>query len=373
MLKTQIRLSISSEQAKVLERTCGVPQYTVDLDMPARQRWRHIARDYKDYLLTSVIEWEWKIPDRELNAWAEVAQVPSEYKEELQGFVDELNHPNITLNQFIVRNIAYEKGVSIGCSGGLAAMENGTMIHGRNMDLNVKAINVNGKSTSLEDVTIEVNFLRKNKPIFTGVFWPGGIGFHTAMRYGGWTIEQNTRFRHNNVSNNFEAMTKGMLPHTFVTRMIMEQTPDFDDAVHALSTARFAAPQYFIVAGSRPFQGAVVSVDRGGHLLPGTPPVQYVHQGKKDWFLIQTNDDLLAEPKDGRRETGELAMEVIGQKAISVNTVMRVMQTEPVWNGATLFTWVASPGLGTHIVKVHRESKMELRERKKAFLRRILT
>jgi len=351
--------------------TCAVPQYTVDLDTPARQRWRHIARDYKDWLVTSsnLARGE---PASLLKTWAEITQIPSEYKDELQGFVDELNHPNVTLNDLIFSNIAYERGAKLGCSGGLVAMENGTMIHGRNMDILPFTIDVNGKPTSLEDITIEVNFIRQGKPLFTGVYWPGFVGIHTAMRYGGWTIEQNSRFLHNNVSLNFEAMTKGMLPHMFVLRTIMEQTADFDGAVHALSTTPFAAPQYFIIAGSRSFQGAVVSVDRGGQLLPDTPPVQYVHQGKKDWFLVQTNDDLLTESKDNRRETGELAMEVIGQQAISVNSVMRVMQTEPVWNIATVFTWVASPALGTHVVKIHRETKMDIREKKKAFLRPML-
>merc|ERR1719421_2548449 len=116
------------------------------------------------------------------------------------------------------------------------------------------------------------------------------IGVHTAMRPGGWTFEQNTR-TNNDVWENFEALKAGGKLFAEEVRSIMENVASFEDAIEAVTSTNWAAPQYFVMAGALPYEGAVVTIDRGTHRLPGTPPVQRLNAANSTWHLVQANDD----------------------------------------------------------------------------------
>jgi len=176
------------------------------------------------------------------------------------------------------------------------------------------------------------------------------------MRFGGWTFEQNARYVSTNTLLNLDALRQGFEPYSLGGRKLMDSIADFESAVNALTSMKFAAPQYFIIAGSRPYQGAAISVDRGGKRLPTTPPVQYLQQARNKWYLVQTNDDLLMPSKDLRRKSCKDTIEAVGQQAISVESILRIMQTWPVFNQYTAYTWVASPTLGTHLLRLHNDT-----------------
>jgi len=333
-------------------QTTAAPQFTVDLDMPARQRWREVARvpEYNAYLELSrgIAEITGNVfSERRGKPFADAANISQEYREEMQGYLEAMESPSMTLDFLIMYNIGYELGTSLGCYGSLAAMPNGTMVHGRNMDM---------EAPWLENLTFEVTFVRSGEPLFTSVHWPGAVGITTAMRYGGWTFEQNTRLVHNNASLNLAALRQGMEPFSFAARRVMEQTADFGTAVRAFTSIHFAAPQYFVVAGSQPYEGAVITLDRGGRRLSSTPPVQFVEKGVQEWFVVQSNDDPLGPPMDSRRAAGKKSLRAVGQQRVSIDSITRVMQTEPVFNNWTRYSWVASPSLGTHVLKLRQES-----------------
>jgi len=333
-------------------QTTAAPQFTVDLDMPARQRWREVARvpEYNAYLELSrgIAEITGNVfSERRGKPFADAANISQEYREEMQGYLEAMESPSMTLDFLIMYNIGYELGTSLGCYGSLAAMPNGTMVHGRNMDM---------EAPWLENLTFEVTFVRSGQPLFTSVHWPGAVGITTAMRYGGWTFEQNTRLVHNNASLNLAALRQGMEPFSFAARRVMEQTADFGTAVRAFTSIHFAAPQYFVVAGSQPYEGAVITLDRGGRRLSSTPPVQFVEKGVQEWFVVQSNDDPLGPPMDSRRAAGKKSLRAVGQQRVSIDSITRVMQTEPVFNNWTRYSWVASPSLGTHVLKLRQES-----------------
>merc|ERR1719247_2586185 len=82
----------------------------------------------------------------------------------------------------------------------------------------------------------------------------------------------------------------------------METVPDFNGAVQLLYTTSWSAPQYFTVSGGGKYEGAVLTIDRLGQHLQTSPPVIRVGSEGSDWHLVQTNDDLLGIPSDGRRQ-----------------------------------------------------------------------
>merc|ERR1719436_2162932 len=139
----------------------------------------------------------------------------------------------------------------------------------------------------------------------TAVTWPFQLGISTAMRYGGWSFEQNTRRTGDDMRSNLAAMQQGGLIFGIKARRIMETVPDFETAVKELYSANFAATQYFIMTGAKPWEAAVLSIDRGGRHEPDSPPLRRLSSGGDGeppvWRLLQTNDDVNKPPHDYRR------------------------------------------------------------------------
>jgi len=225
-------------------------------------------------------------------------------------------------------------------------MPNGTVIHGRNMDYKFN-FELNGEMLNWPNVTYDVTFWRDNQPLITSVTWPAQIGVHTAMRLGGWTFEQNTRTS-NELWANFDAMKAGGVGNGLAVRTIMEATPNFEDALDLINRTNFMAPQYFIMAGALPYEAAIVTIDRGGEIQPGTPPVQRMNSDHNTWHLVQTNDDQNAEPLDPRRPEANLLLEPLQNEVVDLDFVQNFMVQLPLFNSMTVFTWIASPATGYH-------------------------
>merc|ERR1712032_1521266 len=96
-------------------------------------------------------------------------------------------------------------------------------------------------------------------------------------------------------------------------------------AVTALSTANFMAPMYFILAGPKPWQGAVLSIDRGGKQLPGTPDIQRLDVKKGVWHLLQTNDDSNKGAEDSRRIIEKRKLRMLSQSDVNEDLLIKQM------------------------------------------------
>merc|ERR550525_753101 len=161
-----------------------------------------------------------------------------------------------------------------------------------------------GRQLNWPDITFEATFVRGGQPIYKSTMWPGAVGIHTGMRLKGWSFQQNTRYFKNDWHQNLKAAQAGGLGYTLVARKVMDTTPSFKEAVRKLSAAHYAAPSYFILAGTRPHEGVALTVDRLGDNDPNTPEAQWVATSKagNGWNLVQTNDDFFTnKPLDDRR------------------------------------------------------------------------
>merc|ERR1719373_919051 len=145
------------------------------------------------------------------------------------------------------------------CSGFISAMENGTTIHARNMDYPLQ-FEHKGKLIGWPELTIQVLFIRNKKPLYISVNWPNQLGIHTAMRFDGWSFEQNTRRTGFDVEDNMEAGRRGGLLYGVLARQVMESVPDYATAVDTLHNANFMSSSYFILAGTGPYEAAVLSI-----------------------------------------------------------------------------------------------------------------
>jgi len=331
----------------------AIPSFIINLDLPPESRWTEVVTYYRAEMIAMgqalgpILR---KHLGNDYDSWISMRFSPeyAEYDAELQGMVTAINHSQFTVQSMRLMNMLYEMQSPTACGGVLWAMANGTVMHGRNMDYGFHFTMPDGRTLNWPDVTYEATMMKGGRPLFKQTQWPGSVGVHTAMRFGGWSFEQNTRMT-NEWHANLNASKYGGQPNGIVVRKIMETTPDFKTAVEKIYAAKFMAPQYFIMSGSGAFEGAVLTIDRlGKHKgLPDTPPVQYVSNSSDTaWHLVQTNDDQLGTPLDSRRPVANYELSHMTQKMISEPNLLQFMHTPPLFAPATVFTTVMVPASG---------------------------
>mmetsp|Transcript_176796 Transcript_176796/g.430086 ORF Transcript_176796/g.430086 Transcript_176796/m.430086 type:complete len:388 (-) Transcript_176796:68-1231(-) len=326
------------------DRSKGLETMEINLDLPPRQRFKFLAKKYRNWyrgLIDKRIEAIKQFDPAFLDEIVANLNLEDEYREEIEGFLEEINDPRCTLRLSLIGQMKYELGFSqdFACTGIVAAMENGTVVHGRNMDVAKSPFRYG-------EGMFNAVFKRNGQPLYESPFSVGIFGVGTALRYGGWSIEQNTRStraRSQEAWNEevLAAAKMGGKAFPFVVRSIIERVPDFDTAVREFANAKFMAPHYWILAGAKPFEGAVVTTGRVG--LP--TDVRLLKNEPNDWFLIQTNDDHWQPPADPRRNSARTTMTLQGRHRVQHSSVWESMRSAPVCNPSTWWTWQAIPAL----------------------------
>eukprot|EP00437_Effrenium_voratum_P010470 CAMPEP_0181422930 /NCGR_PEP_ID=MMETSP1110-20121109/13868_1 /TAXON_ID=174948 /ORGANISM="Symbiodinium sp., Strain CCMP421" /LENGTH=414 /DNA_ID=CAMNT_0023546043 /DNA_START=49 /DNA_END=1290 /DNA_ORIENTATION=+ len=325
----------------------AVPTFHVNLDLPPEQRYKEISEYYSEEIRAMIQQFrgtlERKFSPAEQAEWLQVgAAHGTEFLAELRGVAQAVNMTN-DMNLFVLFNMLYELESPTMCSGFLAADSNGKVVHGRNMDYQFLFTMPDGSTKDWPDVTYEGIFWKGGKKLFTNINWPLWIGIHTAMRYNGWTFEQNTRLLKNDHHLNLQSAKNGGRKFGWIARKALETIPDFHTALSLFNGTKFMAPQYFIMAGAGDYEGAIISMDRNGAESEADTPAVRSLSREGNWFLLQTNDDANKMALDPRRP---LAMERLHQRSqddVSVNFVWDVVHSFPLYNPVTAFTWVAVP------------------------------
>jgi len=358
----------------------------IDLDLPPEERWRNVALKYRSMIIARAAflgrTYEFQIGPADLARWVKAAPVSDELMAEYKGIVRHVNDPQVTLERLIILDMWHAvEAPTFGCSGLLAAMSNGTVIQGRNLDYDSKvqgqkiaetvihdsivqtqkiaktiAKTVMSPFLSLAQVEVQATFdgllVRAGRPIASFIGVGGSLGMHTGIRLGdgpgtGWSIQSNARIAPNNHTLNLLATEAGSKNFPWLIRQFLQEVPDYKSALESVLAMNVNAPNYFILAGAGPYQGAVVTKDRGGLQLPDTPPPRYLSAERGVWYLLQTNDDVNKEPIDDRRNTELKRLSGLTQDGASEAFVLAEMMSPPLQNWQTLITWMANPAAGT--------------------------
>mmetsp|Transcript_75436 Transcript_75436/g.174895 ORF Transcript_75436/g.174895 Transcript_75436/m.174895 type:complete len:424 (-) Transcript_75436:170-1441(-) len=383
-----------STQSLQSDRSRRIPEVFVDLDAAPETRWHNVTRFYRDKgVYPEALQKRMEDFTAEERSLLEALHFEDEHLREFRGIVasfeGELVDPEASVEHLKISQLLSElKGNSDpvarlvasmpylarqwadqtledGCSGFLAAMPNGTVVHGRNMDLGGFEMEVKGRVLHFPEVSVEVTFLRSGKPFITSIQWPLSIGFHTAMRYGAWSFQNNIRF-HSKDSSYLAGIFRGSQSYKLAVRQIMETVSDFETAIAKLYDLNLMAPTYFIVAGPKPYEGAVITMDRSGEHVPSTPLVTRLSSGAPvlrnsqnhtgSWHIIQTNDDLNKPALDDRRPTAEARLLESTQDMVSPDWVYSQLMRPPLLNDHTVFTSIFIPSSGYHKTVVHFDS-----------------
>jgi len=334
----------------------GLPTVEINLDLPPKERWVKLVQSADGKasvksMTASCPTMKEMMGPKDTAEWVKHNNFPAEYIEELQGIVDALpDVPHLSLDCLILINLLYDLQIGLPgshmCSAILAAQPDGTVLHGRLADFaNPDQI----LWTGLYDGT----FIRNGKPFYKSVVNIPLVGLDTALRFDGWSVQQNTREVGISEKIDLEAAKRGGKSAFIEARKIMEEVPDFATAVNRFATTRWMSPQYWILAGSGKYEGAVVTVDKtpeDGRTTIGD--VETLNPYTR-WFLAQTNTDRWVETNpegnaalfwgkegvghDDRFDQALGALSKTDRSKVNAKWVQDLMTTPPMYNEGNIF------------------------------------
>eukprot|EP00658_Telonema_sp_P-2_P060951 TRINITY_DN49721_c0_g1_i1.p1 TRINITY_DN49721_c0_g1~~TRINITY_DN49721_c0_g1_i1.p1 ORF type:complete len:349 (+),score=61.33 TRINITY_DN49721_c0_g1_i1:123-1169(+) len=203
--------------------------------------------------------------------------------EELKGVAESLG---VSLGKVAMLQIAYE--VFAGCTSIVVDMDqegSSHPFHIRTMDWDLPG---------LQEITIQVEFVRKGRTVFKAATWPGYVGVLTGMRPGGFSVSINYRRsweagNHSMIRAVLTNLRKGLFngawPVSFLVREVLDRQESYEAAVGAFESSGLMAPTYITVGGMEPGEGCVITRTRSGH---GQMPVWKL---SRDGAVVQANMD----------------------------------------------------------------------------------
>jgi len=256
----------------------------------------------------------------------------------------------------VLWQLRYELGSTqtFGCTGVVVALPSGTVLQGRNLDLG-------GYRQPVVDSLLDLTFIKNGKPLIRGIGHVGLIGLHNGYRVGGWSYQQNTRYdftmhrRDLWLKSSVTKAKNGGGIFLFEARAALEELATYKEALDRLRSTKLMTPMFHVIAGSGPYEGAVITVDNGLLYEPST--YSYRELSMFDWYLVQTNDDWGYPPLDLRRTTASNFIdwnrhELNHLPAKKGSTPLeKVMRIYPVCNDYTIYTWYMSAATGMDYVE----------------------
>ncbi|KAM8938927.1 N-acylethanolamine-hydrolyzing acid amidase [Pelodytes ibericus] len=314
------------------------PRYDINMDLPPENRWEPILKNYNFSYLRETMQY---VLDMSIPKWVQIIILPiteidldllvkEAYAGEIRGIARTLG---IRTGDVLALNLAYE--ATAYCTSIIAQDKNGNVYHGRNLDYNFSDI--------LRNLTLDLNFTKNGKVIYTGTTFLGYIGLWTGQSPHKFTVSGDAREQDGKWwENAIYAFLKRSSPVSWLVRDVLEDAPDFQSAVLKLSKTPIIAETYYIMAGAYPNEGVVVTRNRGGpaDIWPLDPL-------NGEWFRVETNYDHWTNPPptDDRRTPAIKALNATGQANINLDSLYQVLSVEPVLNKNTIYTTVMSAAI----------------------------
>lgn len=340
------------------------PRHTINLDLEPSQRWADFTKTYAARANVTLAYLRKMVgPGTVLHPVVESLRKAvlsgggwtAEHLAEMQGIADV---GGFDVEDIQLANLFYEFGTlgagdptnaAKACTSIVAQLANGTIVHARNQDYSLPG---------LSDITVQVDFARSGKVVYSGNTFAGYIGLPTAMRPGGWSVSCDSRFNGQgwNLLANINTAKKGGKTIGILVREMLESASTFDEAVAALNSTSVIAPAYYIVAGAKAGEGAVVTRNRdspdNSHNNEGiwrlTDNSTYPGTGR--WWRLETNWDhwLKDGLTDGRRVAANKMMGAMGQDNADLASLFGLLSTKPVLASDTVYTSLMCPAQGLY-------------------------
>mmetsp|Transcript_12585 Transcript_12585/g.22227 ORF Transcript_12585/g.22227 Transcript_12585/m.22227 type:complete len:377 (-) Transcript_12585:20-1150(-) len=303
------------------------PRVSVDLEQEPEHRWDHVVAEYKSKFLSAI---QSVFEDPRIKPVLPVARtligneieakrlLPGSQYVEARGIARGLG---LDVADIVIVGAFYDVFAAKhsplaykACTGVVAQSSAGEIIHGRNLDYPF--------AKALADVVLAVDFKRNGTTLFTAVTIGPNPNFDTAARWGSFSVTQDERDRGGIWTNLLDMLVRGRPAVFSRIRQAVETVGTFDEAVSFFSNLKINAASYFILGGTKPGEGAVLTCDRD----------KVADAWKLDaeagrWYLVETNYDHYSPPArlDDRRHPIQRAMNATGSRKISADTMWDVI------------------------------------------------
>ncbi|XP_053260376.1 N-acylethanolamine-hydrolyzing acid amidase-like isoform X1 [Podarcis raffonei] len=311
----------------------------VSLDSPPEERWLPVLRLHFDPALLR--EAFVQLIDQVVPKWVHAiirplaeeieSFVPQPFAGEIRGLCQALG---LNVGDGLLLNLAYE--ITTYCTSIIAQDTNGSIYHGRNLDAPFLDI--------FQKTTINVDFLKNGQVKFRGTTFFGYVGIWTGQSPYKFTFSGDARDRSAWWETAIATFLNRNSPASWLARTVLSEAETFETAALMLSKTPIIANVYFIIGGTKPGEGAVITRRRSGPV--DIWPLDPLTGG---WYRIETNYDhwTTPPPLDHRRTQAMKALNATGQKNINLESLYRVLSVYPVLNEGTVYTTVmsaATPG-----------------------------
>lgn len=322
-----------------------VPTVQLDLDLAPEQRWTAIVEPLRPKFAPLFAYINTQIPAsvRPL-ADALMADLdkyfPAPYPDELRGVA---KAANASLGDVVIANLFYE--LTSACTSIVACRSDGTCLHCRNLDYGLPG---------LQELTINVDFMRNGSVAYSGVTFAGYVGVLTGVRPGGWSVSVDERWTKNGTiwTNVFEALFSHGQSIGFFLRDTLDAEATYAGALAKVQSTHLISVIYIIMAGAGPNEAAVVTRDRDRAVDTWSiaPPAAF--------FRVETNYDHWrpVEHGDDRRSPANRRMNATTYEAVTADYMWDVLSDFPNLNSETVYTALMLPKAGS-IRAVSRNNK----------------
>jgi N-acylethanolamine-hydrolysing acid amidase len=267
MIKTYILLlsvlsSILVSTQYIGKNANGLDIYKIDLNRDPQERFKEVVIKYEVKAKEAMAFYTNYVPRPiwwVLEKLLDLISIPSlpEYYQEVEGMA---KYMNINVNLLLVIQFVYD--LSSFCTSIVVAEPvTGNVIHLRNLDFANPAM--------MRNITYEGWFYRDEKLLFRSTMFAGMNGVMTGERPNAFSISLNSRnpsYRHNYFTLMQNIGTFFFYKAPQVTRVIRETLEECDSyegcAYPKLTTTPMMAYSYLTIAGSNPYEGAIISRDR---------------------------------------------------------------------------------------------------------------
>ncbi|GMS90722.1 hypothetical protein PENTCL1PPCAC_12897, partial [Pristionchus entomophagus] len=318
--------------------------YDIDLDAPASGRFVQIAKDYTDSMNALIQVVKDLIVPVYPNAVEFIDDIFGEmhkmldqpYRDEIQGIADASGIP---LGQIVMYNLIYE--IIAGCTSVVAADENGSLFHARNLDFGLWiGWNPIGHewelSRALSNNIVNIRWLRGGKVLYKSNNFAGFVGVYNGVKQGKFALTANARGGSDHpVMHWFAGETPNAKWMTWLARETMENDNTYAEAKEHLMSTELLSNVYYILSGTKPDEACVIS---RGH--EKTEYLTEITSRKDPWFLLQTNyeQDGWVWWIDDRQMPGENCMRKLGKKNVGFQGMYNVLSSRTSLNKLTAYT-----------------------------------
>lgn len=327
-----------------------VKEYTINLDLPASQRWNHVVHDRRNEIKDILTAFKSYISEFgglaaeviyfiDLLGPLFVEAIPQPFQDEIRGIS---NITGIEIGEITLYNIFYE--IFSVCTSVIAESPTGKLYHARNLDFGLfMGWDVKNRTwfitEKLRPAIVNLNWQRGGKTVFRSVNYAGYVGILTGISPGKFTLTMNERFKlDGGYIGIIELIVSGKGTWMgFLTRAVMEQAQSYSEARQMLMAKQMIAPAYFILGGNQSGEACVITRNRE---LNGTDVWHMSDKGAGGWYILETNYDHWEAPLfvDDRRTPANRCMRNMTQTGVGIAGLFDVLSSKPVLNKLTSYT-----------------------------------